>query len=112
MIALGVPELVVAEWFLVVLPLVSVILYSVTRPFADRVPVGARTVRSLVRSLAKAEYATGQVDERRQFQRATIWQRRSYADVACQVRKVVAQVVGVNVEQIVDDARFIEDLGC
>jgi acyl carrier protein len=111
---LGVPEATVG-WFLVgTIPIISLLVYYITRPFADQLPERVRTVRGVVRILAKREFALTDYDERRQLEHFKTWKGRSHEEVARKVREVIAEVLGVDVEQIEqagDGARFIEDLG-
>src|SRR5207302_1306010 len=81
--------------------------FWLTPNLATLIPENAGTLRALV------HYHVGpSADGKSPASHSSRWRGRQYVDVAVRVRQIICENIGVDPEQLSEDSRFIEDLGC
>ena len=81
--------------------LLNVLAFALTSPFAIELPAPCRSVRGLVETAVASGCMAAEPNDRR-WSRATVW-------VA--LRLVIADVLGVDPEEVTENARFVADFG-
>ena len=81
--------------------LLNVLAFALTSPFAIELPAPCRSVRGLVETAVASGCMAAEPNDRR-WSRHTVW-------VA--LRLVIADVLGVDPEEVTENARFVADFG-
>jgi hypothetical protein len=87
-----------------------ILAFWLTPGLATVIPNHTGTLRALV--LQNLDSTGDQIGLRRSpARRAKSWKGRSFVDVAVRVRQIICENLGVNMEQLRDETRFVEDIG-